>query len=171
MAVHVRAGVQKHERTLRIAVRQDGRDRRTLHARNAPQRQDRARRDRAGVARRHERIGAPLLHEPHRDVDRAVALLADGLDRRLVHRGDVRRVDDLQRALLDHLLGRRLQLRRQLLKLRLDRGELPDEQDLHVRHAGRRLDGANHNLFGGVVAAHRIQRHARHSFKPPFPGT
>ena len=165
MAVHVGAGVKDDDRPPGLARRQDRRDRGTLHAGDAPEVQDRARRDRTGVAGGHERVRTPLLHEPHRHVDGAVLLLTDRVNGAFIHPGDVRGVDDLQRPSDLRLLRGLSELRGKLVELGLNRSELTDQQDLHVRQSDRRLDSTDNNLPGGVIATHRIKRNPRHDDK------
>ena len=75
-------------------------------------------------------------------------------------------MDDLQRAVLDRRLRRGLELWRQAGKLLLDRGELPHQENLDIRKAGGGLHRPDHDLAGGVVAAHGVKRYPRHALYP-----
>ena len=81
----------------------------------------------------------PSLHGPAREEERALALLADGVGRLLVHGDDLLGVDDLQAA------GERLE---HLGPAEQDRSDV----------AGRGRLCARHDRFGRPIAAHGVDR-------------
>jgi len=129
-------------------------DRRPLHPPVQPQQQRRGGHHRAGVARRDERVGFPLLLQPEPDRDGGPRLPLDGGQRLLAHAHDFRCLDDLEPAAID------VDLR---LERRLDVGGPPDE----LNPEGRRevAQGQHRPLHfhaRRVVATHRIQRDPNH---------
>ena len=53
---------------------------------------------------------------------------------------------------------------------RLDRGLIPDKDDLNIRVFGDRLDRSGHDRSGGVVPPHRVQRDPHGSLLLGFQG-
>ena len=130
-----------------------------MHAPDAPEIEDRARRHRPGVSGRHERIRLPLLDETHRDVNGTVFLRAHRPSRLVVHLKDFGRTHNLKTPRLAGLLD----VLWVLGQLGLDRLLHTDEDDLHVIQADCGLDAAPDDFARGLVAAHRIERNARHT--------
>ena len=153
MAIHVRPRIQQQERTPRRRRRQDHRERRTLDAVDAAKGEDGARRDRAGVARRDEHVRALLLDEAHRDVDRAVLLLADRLDRLVAHLHLFRRVDNLQAGVVEGLA----------FQLLLQDLLVACEEDVQVRVGGQGGQGPFHGGLRAVVAAETVYEDLDHT--------
>ena len=106
--------------------------------------------ERAGIARRHGGVGAPVLHrlkrKPHA---RPPAALAKSLARLCVHgHGDVG-VDDLRLRRESRMVG----------KHGLDAGRVADEQKAHVGMPHERDGSGRNDDAGTVVPAHGVERY------------
>jgi hypothetical protein len=141
-----RADVEQHERSLR-GRHLDG-QRGSIDARQAPQVEDGRGDAGARMARGHDGIGQPVANEAHADVDRGIALPANGGRGMLVHVDDLAGVDDPDVARRGALGGDRAP--NELL--------VADEDDLLVRVLAGMEKGALDRLGGPVVAAHGIDR-------------
>jgi hypothetical protein len=144
--VGVGPDVQEDERS-RVGDHLD-REGGAIHAARPAEAQDRGGHPRAGVTGGDHGVGPAALHQVAGDEDRGILLLAERERRMLVH------LDDLAGG-LDRHVGR---------KGDPGHGRDPlghaDEDHLVVGILGGVEEGARHDLFGGVVSAHRVDRQA-----------
>jgi len=144
--VGVGADVEEDQRSGR-GDHLDG-QRRPVHAGRAAEPQDRGRHARPGVPGADDGVGAAPLDELAGDEDRGVLLVAEGPRRMLVH------LDDLAGGLDGHVAGQAA------------RGEgrdpvrVADQDQLVVGCLAGVEQRAGHDLHGGMVAAHRVDRDA-----------
>ena len=91
---------------------------------------------------------------------------ADRVHRTFIHLHFVGSVDYLKFPRLDRRLRIFFQILVESVQFILNGGQLADEQYLHIGKTGRRLNRADNNLFGGVVAPHRIKGNSSHGGNP-----
>ena len=148
LAVHIRARVE-HE--CRGGSRgQKCADRRSCHARQRPEEDERGGHDRAGRTGAHEGIDFTFLLQPDPGDDRGVGPATDGLGRRVLGEDALRCVDHLDRPLPPAAC------RPQRF---LDRDPVPDEDEREVVGLLLECEERPRNLAGGrSVRTHAVQR-------------
>jgi hypothetical protein len=154
-----RVGADVEQQAVPGQVRQDRGEGRAVHSLDRSDEQLGGDHRRARVPGGNQSGRASVAHAVGRDPDRGVALLAEGGDGMLVHRHDLRGVQDLDvSAAVPRVLQEPRQLRR------------PSHQQGRDAELPRRGDGAVHVDLRGVIAPHGIHRdaHAHASNRKDF---